>query len=211
MGTKTCKNCKKIFLKNPRFSKKQWMNTLYCSSKCSASVNGKKLSGRKHTEEHNRKIRESLKKVVHTEEWNRKVGIGNKGKVMSVESRRKMSEAMKGRPSWNKGKPGTNLGKKFDSKWRLSIVSGIKKHYDSVGRKSPESKRIRKSTEYSEWRTAVFSRDKWTCQECSIVGGELHPHHIKSFAKFPELRFVLENGLTLCPACHKKTDSYGKR
>lgn len=96
MVKKICKNCRKVFLKNPRFSKKQWGATLYCSGKCSAFVNGKKLLGKKLAEEHKRKIIESLKKVVHTEEWNKKVGLGNTGKVMSTEARRKMSLSKKG-------------------------------------------------------------------------------------------------------------------
>ena len=76
------------------------------------------------------------------------------------------------------------------------------------------NKLIRSGVEYRLWREAVFERDNWTCQECgdrSCIGNqvELHPDHIKPFALFPELRFAIDNGRTLCAPCHRKTDTYG--
>lgn len=64
--------------------------------------------------------------------------------------------------------------------------------------------------EYRLWREAVFKRDDWTCVWCFKRGGDLEADHIKSFANHPELRFVLDNGRTLCIPCHKKTDTYGR-
>ncbi len=60
-----------------------------------------------------------------------------------------------------------------------------------------------------EWRQKVFERDNFTCQECNQRGGKLQAHHIKPYAKYPEFRRVLSNGLTLCVDCHKETDTYG--
>lgn len=62
---------------------------------------------------------------------------------------------------------------------------------------------------YSEWRTAIFKRDEYTCQRCGTVGEKLNADHIKPWAKYPELRYKLSNGRTLCILCHKKSDSYG--
>ncbi len=60
----------------------------------------------------------------------------------------------------------------------------------------------RTSKAFIEWRQAVFTRDNWTCQQCSTRGVHLHPHHIKEFAKYLSLRFDINNGLTLCKRCH---------
>lgn len=76
---------------------------------------------------------------------------------------------------------------------------------------TPEHKRIRLSSEYAEWRTAVFRRDNYTCQECGVRGGYLEADHIKPFAVFVELRFEVDNGRTLCSPCHRLTPTYGGR
>lgn len=69
---------------------------------------------------------------------------------------------------------------------------------------TPENKIIRKSIEYRLWREAVFARDNWTCQKTGIKGGELHPHHINNFSEFPELRFAIDNGITLSEKAHRE-------
>ena len=65
-------------------------------------------------------------------------------------------------------------------------------------------KQQRHSPEYVSWRTKVFERDKYTCVICGQVGGELNAHHIRPFKDYPELRLDLDNGVTLCKACHKR-------
>ena len=67
---------------------------------------------------------------------------------------------------------------------------------------------IRGSYEYKLWREAVFKRDNWTCIWCNARGGELNADHIKPFALYPELRFAIDNGRTLCVECHKTTNTY---
>jgi len=67
------------------------------------------------------------------------------------------------------------------------------------------------STEYKEWRIKVFERDGYKCQSCGITGTYITAHHIKSFAHYPELRFELGNGVTLCEPCHSLTDNYKGR
>ena len=67
--------------------------------------------------------------------------------------------------------------------------------------------RIRNSKAYAAWRTVVFVRDNYTCQECGARCGDgsdvkLNAHHIKSFSKHPHLRLDVSNGITLCKPCH---------
>lgn len=77
--------------------------------------------------------------------------------------------------------------------------------------KTSKAKLIRDSEEYKQWRSSVFQRDRWTCRICSQMGKDLHAHHIKSFAKHPELRFNIDNGSTLCVPCHKKQHRKAKK
>jgi 5-methylcytosine-specific restriction endonuclease McrA len=74
----------------------------------------------------------------------------------------------------------------------------------------PINKLIRASLEFKLWRKAVFERDNYTCVWCSQYGGVLNADHIKPFADYPELRFAIDNGRTLCVSCHKKTNTWGK-
>lgn len=72
-----------------------------------------------------------------------------------------------------------------------------------------EHEKIRKSVEYKEWRKSVFERDKYTCQVCSVRSEKgkrvyLEADHIKPFALYPDLRFEISNGRTLCKECHYK-------
>mgnify|MGYP001571452123 CR=1 FL=1 len=55
---------------------------------------------------------------------------------------------------------------------------------------------IRETYKYRQWRKKIFERDGYRCQGCTTIGGYLTAHHIKSFAKYPELRFELDNGTT---------------
>src|SRR3990167_578751 len=100
----------------------------------------------------------------------------------------------KGMVSWNKG---------LNSKNDIRILRG-ENHPSWPGGITPINKALRQSLEYEEWRTRVFERDLYTCQNCGEVGGRLEADHIKPWSLYPELRFELFNGRTLCYECHKK-------
>jgi hypothetical protein len=65
--------------------------------------------------------------------------------------------------------------------------------------------------QYKTWARLVKERDNFTCQICGKSGVWLESDHIKSWALYPELRFDLANGRTLCKDCHQKTDNYAGR
>lgn len=108
----------------------------------------------------------------------------------------------KGIVPWNKGKniPSPNKGKKFPRG---------KDHWNY--KKGPSKDRRLSDPFYRDWRTEIFKRDNYTCIFCGINGGLLNADHIKPWALFPELRYSLENGRTLCLPCHRKTPTYGGR
>lgn len=66
-----------------------------------------------------------------------------------------------------------------------------------------KTERERQQTDIARWRKSVFTRDKYTCQHCGDRKN-LNAHHVKEWANFPDDRFDIANGLTLCESCHGK-------
>ena len=58
--------------------------------------------------------------------------------------------------------------------------------------------------QYKKWRKEVYKRDNHCCQwpGCNKKTG-LNAHHIKTWAQYPGLRFLVDNGITLCKLHHK--------
>lgn len=97
---------------------------------------------------------------------------------------------------------------------------------DQIGEKNsmwrggitPLLEKIRSSRKYDRWRKEILKRDNFTCIICKNKGGWnrrlkkrifLQADHFKPFSLYPELRFCLNNGRTLCIDCHKKTPTFG--
>lgn len=140
------------------------------------------------TKEHKNKIglankigRRKFYQTSRGKEQAKNHSIRMSGRKLSVETRKKISLAMRGSK--------THL-------WKGGVW--------------PKNKLIRKSLEYRLWRESVFERDGYTCIWCGHKGGNLNSDHIKPFAFFPELRFAIDNGRTLCVPCHRKTETYSK-
>lgn len=127
------------------------------------------------------------------------------GVKKTMEDRQAISQRMMG----NKH----GLGHHHTEETRRKMSERARKGPDSnfwKGGKTDEAKILRQSAEYRLWREAVFKRDWYTCQICGEYGGVLRADHIKRFSHFPELRFDVNNGRTLCEACHKQTPTYGR-
>lgn len=159
--------------------------------------------------------------MAHSEETKRKISVALSGKKKSSAHRKRLSEVKKLKPNryW--------LGKKRSledrEKFRVSHLgqspsiehrrklseSGKRAKAHMRSADSSEHERIRKSLEYRLWREAVLKRDNWTCRFCFARGGKIHADHIKPFAYFPELRFAIDNGRTLCVPCHMATPTWG--
>lgn len=58
---------------------------------------------------------------------------------------------------------------------------------------------------YAEWRLMVYGRDNYTCQLCGARGVYLNAHHVLPCRDYPDLIYSVDNGVTLCESCHRKT------
>lgn len=125
-----------------------------------------------------------------------------KGMKRSKETRERCSKANMGN-THRLGKPWTEEHLvNLRTQVRAHILRGPD-HPRWRGGITPITQRMRYSDEYKAWRKAVYQRDNYTCQHCgSQRGGTLCAHHIQSWADYPELRFDVSNGITLCNDCH---------
>jgi hypothetical protein len=63
----------------------------------------------------------------------------------------------------------------------------------------------RNNPEYKQWRYQIFKRDRHICKinnkDCM---GNVVAHYILGFAQYPELRYEVNNGITLCHFHHPR-------
>jgi len=57
--------------------------------------------------------------------------------------------------------------------------------------------------QYKSWRKEVFENDNFTCWFCGNRGGKLEAHHIYEISKFPDFKYDITNGVTLCKKYHR--------
>lgn len=182
--------------------------------------------GHKWSEDVKRKISEGNK------------GKNKKGHPQTKETREKISKAKRGKPfsGIRSDRRGTKLSEETKEKMRhphkkgsgiylhkQGLKKGIKfseehkqkmrhphKHKDiSLLKKDP---RKDLDTQYKYWRKEIRKRDRNVCKllsnECN---GRIETHHIFDWINYPELRYVINNGITLCAFHHPRGREEEKR
>lgn len=137
-------------------------------------------------------------------------GTFKKGRKLTDYEKRKIGDGGVGRIAFFKGKKLPILMREKMSISHKKRVQEGKNNFWKGG-VTNINRLIRTSSEYKVWRESVFKRDNWTCVFCEKRGLVLNADHIKPFAYYPELRFAIDNGRTLCVACHKGTDTWGEK
>lgn len=205
-----CKMCGTLFYSCPSIRKLG--KGKYCSNACAALDPERRAA-----------ISKRFKGKPHTPEQNAKISASNMGKRMSPESREKMSKAKAGRTLTAEHRAkiglkskGTHKSNSCKEKLREQRIGD--KNPAWKGGVTPLQKSIRTHPRYAEWVSAVFTRDKFTCQDSGVVGGRLEAHHIKPFAQILEENHIttinealacaelwdISNGITLSIKSHKR-------
>lgn len=151
--------------------------------KTGITPSNKGIDNRKHHECKicSKKFRAYLDRVYCSIKCSNESKLGNqynKNRIPSVETRLKMSEQRIGDKNW---------------RWiadRTQLKQSEKKHLDST---------------YKCWMLNVKERDSWVCRIADVnCDGRLEAHHILNWVEYPELRYEINNGITLCHAHHPR-------
>ncbi len=179
-----------------------------------------------HTEEAKEKIRAFQKKKVFSIETRQKLSLANKGRKASEETKNNMSLAhigkhsnMKGiktnripKSAFKKGFIPWNKGKKVSPELSIKMRESALKRFKNK-ENHPRYKKDRDSLcknekkhldyKYKTWMLAVKKRDSFICRlNSNKCKGRLEAHHIFDWKNYPELRYIINNGITLCQTHH---------
>ena len=156
-----------------------------------------------------------------------KISLANKGVIpyiMTEKVRKNMSVAQKRRGTIPPNQSGFHHSletrQKMSLFWKTykrdkkqyqkmaKTISGAN-HWKWKGGITKDRKKDYFSEKYQNWRKVIFERDNYVCQICKKTGGKLNVDHIKPYSLYPELRYELSNGRTLCIPCHQTTETFG--
>lgn len=179
---------------------------------------GKWMKGRKFSEEHKKNI--SMGLLMHYHNVKKKIVKVNclicKKEFFSKESRFKIgrgkfcsrecsSGGSIGRPAWNKGISGYHIHSEEWKRKKSESMSGSNHWAWRVDRSLVKRKDERADAPYHCWMRDCRKRDmgcRINNQDCK---GRLEVHHILSWKDYPEFRYDINNGITLCHFHHPKT------
>lgn len=113
-----------------------------------------------------------------------KIRIKALGRIMSEKTKEKMKKRIVS-DQWRKN--------------QSNRMSGINNPRYQIDRTKLKQKENRKSFEYDNWEKEIKQRDNYKCRllnnECY---GRLEAHHIFNWKDYKELRYIINNGITLC-------------
>ena len=129
----------------------------------------------------------------------------------SEESKLKIGLKSKGRRAWNKGiawseemkEKISQTNKRKGIEPKVKFIGRGKEHWNwkkdrTQLKRFNDTAKDRRCSAYIEWRKRVYERDNWKCRisnkDCD---GRIEAHHILGYTNNPELRFNLNNGITL--------------
>ncbi len=132
--------------------------------------------------------------------------------IFTIEHRKKLSLAALGKKKpWLKGKHAS-----LKTEFKKGVVSFFKKHPEYIKKGSEhymwkKDRNLLKKYDrrndmaYRDWRRNVWLRDNFKCRMVNNdCNGRLETHHILGWASFPELRYEVNNGITLCKFHHPR-------
>ena len=150
--------------------------------------------------------------------------------IRSQKHRDKQSEIMTGNKNPFYGKKHSDKSKekmsisairKFDrmtNEEKLNYFSfirgkiGIDSHAYIEDRSKLKRHNRRNDSMYADWRLNVYRRDNYKCkinnEECN---GRIEAHHILCWREYSELRYTINNGITLCQTHHPRVRVEEKR
>jgi hypothetical protein len=148
------------------------------------------MKGRNFSESHRKNLSKALTGKHLSPETKKKLSIFNTGKVLSKETKRKVGM--------------THLGNKYCLGKRYKRKKTLEFGY--------AEKQKRNDSAYKYWRKNVYERDGFKCKiknkDCK---GIIEAHHILGWSDHPELRYKINNGITLCHAHHPRKRAEEKR
>ncbi len=145
------------------------------------------------------------------------MSVAHKGKKLSDVHKKNIGKSLLG----NKNGLGYKHTPERIEKIRQASLRSPARYYwlGKFGEQAPnwkgnkcKKRQQRNDSAYVQWVNRVRRRDKGLCRlkdkNCS---GYNIIHHIKGWSKYPELRYKLNNGITLCQAHHPRMRAEEKR
>ena len=132
------------------------------------------------------------KREIMSEEIKLKISLNKRGKMLGAEN-----------PSWKGGMLSIECRNCHSPLGRLAG----NKHPRWIDDRSKVKigDRVLNDPLQKQWCKGVKNRDTWKCRIAdNNCDGKLEAHHILPWSKFPELRYQINNGITLCHFHHPR-------